>query len=515
MRDSPIRDFEKTVLGDADSEKESDCDGDDSGSLCPLCMNSFDSTDLSFDPCVCKYRVCLWCMHRLHTDRKGCPACRRPYDGGLLAAKPRQLEKLPPPKELTGAHFFKLQRTTPPADKEVKECKTDGGPVVVERCDSTEKLKQHPENPPPSTPAPKEADDPWGKGADPWAVAAAAAPRPAPVERAADRAAAAAPGTQGWWAAVAAEAKEAAAAPWLPPAQGKASRDLFDSAGLDKASLAAIGPSREEELEAWLERRRNTRPRSVGGLDARRRDSKSAGVSGSAASPPAPRGSSSAPSRAPRRAPWNTSDVTPTAQPSASSSGIKPISYAGAVLGVREAEVAARSSDTEVGGFDSPDILQGPPGSEGFFVLKTWRGPAVLEGFGPSAPSEMRDDLEAVLESVGPSAPSGMRDDSEAKPQARSMEPSPADSELSQVEEPLDPGLRIRARLALQEAMREADVRIVRRRLANAEAAGVSSVLITAARARVAELESRSRSSASAESHGSPAHKQHSVGDLW
>lgn len=42
-------------------------------------METFDKTDLSFDPCECSYRICLWCVHRLRSEGQGCPACRRPF----------------------------------------------------------------------------------------------------------------------------------------------------------------------------------------------------------------------------------------------------------------------------------------------------------------------------------------------------------------------------------------------------------------------------------------------------
>ncbi|CAK0909234.1 unnamed protein product, partial [Prorocentrum cordatum] len=50
---------------------------------CPLCAEAYDRTDLSFDPCVCSYRVCLLCVHRLREEGQGCPGCRRPYDQEL------------------------------------------------------------------------------------------------------------------------------------------------------------------------------------------------------------------------------------------------------------------------------------------------------------------------------------------------------------------------------------------------------------------------------------------------
>lgn len=53
---------------------------------CPLCMEELDLTDLSFQPCPCNYKICLWCYHQMleATDAK-CPACRQPFVQGAGA----------------------------------------------------------------------------------------------------------------------------------------------------------------------------------------------------------------------------------------------------------------------------------------------------------------------------------------------------------------------------------------------------------------------------------------------
>eukprot|EP00871_Galdieria_phlegrea_P004894 jgi/Galph1/5405/GphlegSOOS_G4087.1 len=49
-------------------------------SLCPLCMEELDMTDLSLKPCLCGYQVCLYCLHYIREQQNGqCPGCRTPY----------------------------------------------------------------------------------------------------------------------------------------------------------------------------------------------------------------------------------------------------------------------------------------------------------------------------------------------------------------------------------------------------------------------------------------------------
>lgn len=53
---------------------------DDEDETCPLCMNQFDETDLSFFACPCNYQVCLFCVHYIIEQMNGkCPACRQDY----------------------------------------------------------------------------------------------------------------------------------------------------------------------------------------------------------------------------------------------------------------------------------------------------------------------------------------------------------------------------------------------------------------------------------------------------
>ncbi|MEW5310524.1 MAG: hypothetical protein WDW38_002313 [Sanguina aurantia] len=57
---------------------------------CPLCVEDMDPTDLSFLPCPCGYRVCLFCFQKLKAlCSSKCPNCRRIY-GTEDAAEPEK-----------------------------------------------------------------------------------------------------------------------------------------------------------------------------------------------------------------------------------------------------------------------------------------------------------------------------------------------------------------------------------------------------------------------------------------
>ncbi|KAL5722382.1 hypothetical protein ACHQM5_005909 [Ranunculus cassubicifolius] len=50
-------------------------------SSCPICYEDLDLTDSSFMPCVCGFRLCLFCYKRIFEVGDGrCPGCRRTYD---------------------------------------------------------------------------------------------------------------------------------------------------------------------------------------------------------------------------------------------------------------------------------------------------------------------------------------------------------------------------------------------------------------------------------------------------
>ncbi|KAI3777579.1 hypothetical protein L1987_47379 [Smallanthus sonchifolius] len=49
-------------------------------SSCPICCEDLDTTDTSFLPCPCGYRLCLFCHKRILEDNGRCPGCRKQYD---------------------------------------------------------------------------------------------------------------------------------------------------------------------------------------------------------------------------------------------------------------------------------------------------------------------------------------------------------------------------------------------------------------------------------------------------
>eukprot|EP01018_Ginkgo_biloba_P026299 Gb_06236 [translate_table: standard] len=46
---------------------------------CPICTEEMDSTDSSFLPCECGFRLCLFCYHTILTQDGRCPHCRKSY----------------------------------------------------------------------------------------------------------------------------------------------------------------------------------------------------------------------------------------------------------------------------------------------------------------------------------------------------------------------------------------------------------------------------------------------------
>lgn len=48
-------------------------------SFCPICTEELDTTDTSFFPCSCGFRLCLFCHHRISSDDGRCPGCRKIY----------------------------------------------------------------------------------------------------------------------------------------------------------------------------------------------------------------------------------------------------------------------------------------------------------------------------------------------------------------------------------------------------------------------------------------------------
>ncbi|KAF8111433.1 hypothetical protein N665_0076s0403 [Sinapis alba] len=59
----------------SDQKKE----GDGEISECPICSEEMDATDLSFLPCPCGFRLCLFCHKQINENDGRCPACRNKY----------------------------------------------------------------------------------------------------------------------------------------------------------------------------------------------------------------------------------------------------------------------------------------------------------------------------------------------------------------------------------------------------------------------------------------------------
>ncbi|CAA0820821.1 RING/U-box superfamily protein [Striga hermonthica] len=49
---------------------------------CPICAEDLDSTDSRFFPCLCGFRLCLFCHKRILEGDGRCPGCRKDYDCG-------------------------------------------------------------------------------------------------------------------------------------------------------------------------------------------------------------------------------------------------------------------------------------------------------------------------------------------------------------------------------------------------------------------------------------------------
>ncbi|WZZ06944.1 hypothetical protein YC2023_092865 [Brassica napus] len=62
------------------SDQKKEGDGDDEMSDCPICSEGMDATDLSFLPCPCGFRLCLFCHKQINENDGRCPACRNKYE---------------------------------------------------------------------------------------------------------------------------------------------------------------------------------------------------------------------------------------------------------------------------------------------------------------------------------------------------------------------------------------------------------------------------------------------------
>ncbi|XVF12171.1 hypothetical protein REPUB_Repub08aG0091300 [Reevesia pubescens] len=56
-------------------------------SSCPICYEDLDITDTSFLPCLCGFRLCLFCHKRILEEDGRCPGCRKPYEHDPMEAE--------------------------------------------------------------------------------------------------------------------------------------------------------------------------------------------------------------------------------------------------------------------------------------------------------------------------------------------------------------------------------------------------------------------------------------------
>ncbi|KAF4376113.1 hypothetical protein G4B88_025204 [Cannabis sativa] len=56
-------------------------------SNCPICCEDLDLTDTSFLPCLCGFRLCLFCHNKILEADRRCPGCRKPYDYAPVKAE--------------------------------------------------------------------------------------------------------------------------------------------------------------------------------------------------------------------------------------------------------------------------------------------------------------------------------------------------------------------------------------------------------------------------------------------
>ncbi|XP_059442584.1 uncharacterized protein LOC132174872 [Corylus avellana] len=54
---------------------------------CPICCEDLDGTDSSFLPCLCGFRLCLFCHKRILEEDARCPGCRKPYETDPIEAE--------------------------------------------------------------------------------------------------------------------------------------------------------------------------------------------------------------------------------------------------------------------------------------------------------------------------------------------------------------------------------------------------------------------------------------------
>lgn len=77
QKPSPEKAIQKNRRKKNKSDQQQDCD---EKTECPICSEEMDATDLSFLPCPCGFRLCLFCHKQINENDGRCPACRKKYE---------------------------------------------------------------------------------------------------------------------------------------------------------------------------------------------------------------------------------------------------------------------------------------------------------------------------------------------------------------------------------------------------------------------------------------------------
>ncbi|KAG5412267.1 hypothetical protein IGI04_008586 [Brassica rapa subsp. trilocularis] len=56
-------------------------------SSCPICYEDLDSTDASFFPCPCGFKLCLFCHKTIYDGDGRCPGCRKAYERNAMTTE--------------------------------------------------------------------------------------------------------------------------------------------------------------------------------------------------------------------------------------------------------------------------------------------------------------------------------------------------------------------------------------------------------------------------------------------
>lgn len=70
---------EKTIHRNSKKKKRSNSGKQEGDEECPICSEVMDATDLTFQPCPCGFRICLFCHKKISENEARCPSCRKEY----------------------------------------------------------------------------------------------------------------------------------------------------------------------------------------------------------------------------------------------------------------------------------------------------------------------------------------------------------------------------------------------------------------------------------------------------